>query len=94
GLVGLEAACVGLPSVGYAVGGIPEWLIAGETGELAPGDPPTTEGLAHAITRALNDPPHYQRLRRGAWEQVARFTMERHLNALLPVLEDAGRTAT
>lgn len=94
GLVGLEAACVGLPSVGYAVGGIPEWLIAGETGELAPGDPPTTEGLAQAITRALNDPPHYQRLRRGAWEQVARFTMERHLNALLPVLEDAGRTAT
>jgi glycosyltransferase involved in cell wall biosynthesis len=91
GLVGLEAACVGLPSVAYAVGGIPEWLLAGESGELAPGDPPTAEGLAAALVRALGDRRHYERLRRGAWENSRRFTMERHLADLIPVLEGAAR---
>ena len=51
GLVGLEAACVGLPAVAFAVGGIPDWLAAGESGELAPGDPPKAEGLAAALVR-------------------------------------------
>ena len=72
GLVGIEAGCVGLPSVGYAVGGIPDWLVSGETGELAPGDPPTTAGLAAAIVRALRDPTHYAQLRLGAWKMAKR----------------------
>ncbi len=82
GLVGIEAARLGVPAVGYAVGGIPDWLIAGQTGELAPGDPPTVEGLADAIVRALGDPQHYAELRRGAWEFSRRFTMEAHLAKL------------
>ena len=86
GLVGLEAGCVGLPSVGFAVGGIPDWLIPGETGELAPGDPPTAEGLADAVVRALADPIHLGRLRRGAWEMSRRFTLTKHLDILEPVL--------
>ncbi len=78
GLVGLEAACHGLPCVAFAVGGITEWLIPGETGELAP-TPPTVTGLTDAIVRALSDPSHLHRLRVGAWKNSHRFTQESHL---------------
>lgn len=86
GLVGIEAGCLGTPAVGYAVGGIPDWLIPGRTGELAPGDPPAIEGLAAAIVRALCDPIHYQQLRLGAWEAARQYTLERHLESLERVL--------
>jgi len=86
GLVGVEAGCLGLPAVGYAVGGIPDWLIAGESGELAPGDPPTVEGLTTAIVRALSDPARHARLRRGAWKMSRRFTIEAHMSRLGPLL--------
>ena len=36
GMVGVEAARRGVPSVAFAVGGIPEWLIDGATGTLVP----------------------------------------------------------
>jgi glycosyltransferase involved in cell wall biosynthesis len=87
GLLGIEAACRGLPAVGYAVGGIADWLIPGESGELARGDPPTHGGLAQAIIRALHDSAHYARLRRGAWEMARRFSMEAHLTILEGALE-------
>jgi glycosyltransferase involved in cell wall biosynthesis len=86
GLGGIEGGCLGLPAVGFAVGGIPDWLIPGQSGELAPGDPPTVDGLAEAIVRAFADPVHYSRLCRGAWEVSSRFTMESHLAKLEPVL--------
>jgi len=82
GLVGIEAGAVGVPSVGYAVGGIPDWLIPGETGELAPGDPPTVDGLADAIVRALRTPEHHARLRKGARQKALRFTLDAHLATL------------
>jgi glycosyltransferase involved in cell wall biosynthesis len=90
GLVGMEAGCFGLPAVGYAVGGIPDWLIAGQTGELAPGNPPTVEGLAEAMVRALAGDEHYAKLSRGAWELSKRFNMERHLALLEPILSAAA----
>ncbi len=90
GLVGLEAGGVGLPSVGFAAGGIPDWLIPGESGESAPGHRPSVEGLADAVVRALADSRHLARLRRGAWEMSRRFTIERHLEILEPVLARAA----
>lgn len=90
GLVGIEAGCVGLPAVGYAVGGIPDWLVPGKSGELAAGDPPTIHGLAEAIVRALRDPERHAGLRRGAWEIARRFTMDAHLRALEPVLSQVA----
>ena len=86
GLIGIEAGCVGLPAVGFATGGIPDWLIAGYSGELAPADPPTVQGLAQAIERALMDQDHHNKLRQGAWEVSKRFTMKEHLQRLLPIL--------
>jgi len=91
GLVGVEAGGVGVPAVGFAVGGIPEWLRPGETGELAPADPPAEGPLADAIVRALRDPAHHQQLREGAWRFAQAHTPQRHLGALEPVLVEAAR---
>jgi glycosyltransferase involved in cell wall biosynthesis len=88
GLVGIEAGCEGLPTVGFAVGGIPDWLIPGQSGESAPA-PITEEGLAAAIVRALADPDHHHRLRIGAWEVARQFTLARHLGILEAVFKRA-----
>ena len=89
GLVGLEAACQGVPAVGYAVGGIPDWLIGGQSGELAPGDPPTVQGLADAIVRAFAGGDHYAELCTGAWRLSRRFSLPNHLSKLEQVLNTA-----
>jgi glycosyltransferase involved in cell wall biosynthesis len=89
GLVGIEAGCVGLPTVAFAVGGIPDWLEAGRSGELAPGDPPTAAGLAEALVRALRDADHLNALRRGAWRKAGEFSPERHVARLEEILERA-----
>jgi glycosyltransferase involved in cell wall biosynthesis len=89
GLVGIEAGRMGMPAVGFAVGGIPDWLIPGQTGEIAPGDPPAVEGLAAAIVRAWSSPERFSQLRRGAFELSRRFTLEKHLAQLEQVLSAA-----
>ena len=86
GLAGIEAACLGVPAVGYAVGGIPDWLNPGVSGELAPGNPPTVEGLSDAIVRTLSDPDHHHRLRLGAWNKSRQFSLATHLDKLETVL--------
>ncbi len=91
GLVGIEAGCVGTPAVGFAMGGIPDWLLPGQTGELAPASPPDAIGLAEAMARALTDPAHHQRLRAGAWTHARRYGMDAHLAALEPLLAGARR---
>lgn len=91
GLVGIEAGCVGLPAVGYATGGITDWLTPGVTGEAAPGDNPDPAALAAAVVRALADESHRHRLATGAWEMARRYTPEAHLGGLLPVLSAAAR---
>lgn len=90
GLVGLEAARLGVPSVAFAVGGIPEWLEPGVSGELAPGAPPSARGLADAIARALSTPEHRERLRRGAWERSQRLTLDAHVDVLEGLLARAA----
>lgn len=88
GLVGPEAGLHGVPVVAYAVGGIPDWLVNGVNGYLAPADPPTPAGLAQAIVRCLNDLRTYARLRRGAIEVAARFNIKNHMASLLKVFEE------
>jgi glycosyltransferase involved in cell wall biosynthesis len=88
GLVGIEAGSLGVPAVGFAVGGIPDWLIPGRSGELAPGNPPTVQSLADAIVRALRDAEHYAELCKGAWENACRFTLEAHLTSLTGILAE------
>ncbi|HEV3217302.1 MAG TPA: glycosyltransferase family 4 protein [Vicinamibacterales bacterium] len=87
GAVGPGAALHGLPAAAFAVGGIPQWLIDGVTGHLAPGDLPSAAGLARAILRCLEDPLHYSALRQGALEMARSFTMARHLPELIATFE-------
>ena len=87
GLVGVEAGLHGVPAAAFAVGGIPTWLIDGVNGHLAPGDPPTTGGLAQAVVKCLRDPETHARLRRGAFETAQQFNLTNHLRALQDVFE-------
>jgi glycosyltransferase involved in cell wall biosynthesis len=89
GIVGVEAGCIGLPAVAYATGGIPDWLIPGESGESAPGIRPDVKDLAAALVRALADEHHLHRLRIGAWQTSHRFNKEDHLQKIVSVLERA-----
>lgn len=60
----LEAMNFGCPSVAFAVGGIPEVVVSGESGLLVPfGD---TSALARAIEALLNDPAQRALLGRAA----------------------------
>lgn len=89
GLVGPEAGRWELPAVAFDVGGIREWLRPGVNGFLAPGDPPTVEGLAAAIAQALADPMLHRRLGEGARRVAATFSRDAHRSALTDVLHTA-----
>jgi len=86
GLAGPEAGLRCLPAVAFAVGGIRDWLQNGVNGFLAPGDPPRPEGLALAISQAL-DSSHYSRLRVAARRLAQSWAMEKHMTDLLRILE-------
>jgi glycosyltransferase involved in cell wall biosynthesis len=88
GLSGLEAGMYGVPSVAFAVGGIPEWLHDGVNGHLASVG---VQSLADAIIRSLADPQHYSQLRAGACLRAREFSLDRHLSQLLPILERCAR---
>ena len=90
GLVGIEAGCVGLPAVGYATGGVPDWLNPGVSGESAAGGRPDPSGLAAALVRGVADDAHRQRLRVGAWEAAGRFTPGNHLAGVADALRAAA----
>jgi glycosyltransferase involved in cell wall biosynthesis len=84
GLSGLEAGLYGVPSVAFAVGGIPEWLHDGVNGHLSPVG---AQPLADTIVRCLSDPQRYAQLRAGACRRAREFTLDAHLAKLLPILE-------
>jgi glycosyltransferase involved in cell wall biosynthesis len=92
GLVGPEAGLKGVPVAAFAVGGIGDWLRDGVNGYLAPGDPPTSSGLAAAIVKCLRDPLTHARLRRGAATMAKRFNIKNHLTALMEVFEGVKRS--
>lgn len=85
GLVGPEAGLFGVPVAAFDVGGIPDWLVDGVNGYLAPGRPPTALGLAQAIINCLHDPATHARLCHGAFEVAQQFNIKNHLAALLEV---------
>ena len=94
GLVGPEAGLVSLPAAGFAVGGVPEWLIDGVNGYLASGDPPSAAGLAEVIVKCLRDPIRHAQLRRGASEVAGRFSMANHMKVLIKLLASVAGIAS
>ena len=99
GLVGLEAAALGLPAVAFDVGGIREWLRPGVNGHLAPADPPRASGLAGALVRMLSDSEGLNAMSRDAVAIAVEMSLARHLDRLeaifaphiLPHAHSAGR---
>jgi glycosyltransferase involved in cell wall biosynthesis len=89
---GMEAACGGCPSVGFRMGGVPQWLKEGVSGHLAEWRSNPVEELSEALRRALQDPAHYVRLRRGARLQAENFTARAHADSLLPLLTKVAET--
>ncbi|MCA1593756.1 MAG: glycosyltransferase family 4 protein [Acidobacteria bacterium] len=88
GLSGPEAGFHGVPVAAFDVGGVSDWLIDGVNGHLAPGDPPTAEGLAQAIIECLQNPATYNRLRHGAVRIAQQFNLKNHLAAIMDVFEN------
>jgi glycosyltransferase involved in cell wall biosynthesis len=92
GLVGLEAAALGVPAIAFDVGGIREWLRPGVNGCLVPADPPRSDRFADALVRMLSDPEGLEAMGRRA-EAVAReMSIDRHLDRLESLFAQRGRT--
>lgn len=87
GKSGLEAGLYGIPSAAFDVGGIGEWLQNGVNGHLAPGEPPTVDGLAEAIISCLRDPAHYRQLCHGSKRIAHEFNVDNHVNQVLSLFE-------
>jgi glycosyltransferase involved in cell wall biosynthesis len=86
GLAGLEAGLFGVPTVAFAVGGIPEWLTDGVNGHLA-AVPPTAESLASAIAKVFSSPDHFAQLRSGACREAHRYGLDDHIAQLTRIFE-------
>jgi len=86
GLVSVEAQALGRPVVAVNEGGLPETLLPGETGLLAPADP---ERFAATLAALLEDPARARRLGRAGRESVVeRFSPEARGERLAALLED------
>lgn len=79
GMVGLEAMLHGRAVVGFAAGGIPDWLEDGKTGLLVPEQ--DESALATSLTRVLSDYDLAARMGAEAYARVrARFGFETFLD--------------
>ena len=78
----LEAMASGVPVIGFDVGGVPDLVIPGETGYLAPlGD---SFALAQALAQALDDPERLKSMGRAARSLMERnHTLEAQANSYL-----------
>lgn len=89
GRIGLEAGRFGVPAVGFASGGIPEWLRDGVNGTIA--SEKSAAGLAEAIVRCAGDQGTYRRLSEGAIAAVSGGSTQAHVAALERILHEASR---
>jgi len=90
GLVGIEAMAHGKPVVAFEVGGVPDWLDAGQTGFLAPRRDATA--FAAALDRLLAEPELAARFGRAGREKVLReYSPQRHVEALEALFERLRR---
>ena len=90
GLVGLEAAAMGVPAVAFDTGGIRQWLHDEVSGLLVPPAGSHT-ALAAALARLLDDRELRERLSLGALATARDMSLDAHAGALERVLQDAAR---
>lgn len=87
----LEAMAAGLPVVATRVGGIPEIVTAGVTGELVP--PSDAPRLGAAIASLLSDREALQQMSAHAAAGADRFSTEAWVGRLVDVYRDVTSTA-
>lgn len=88
GLVGLEAAALGVPAVAFDVGGIREWLRPGVNGRLVPADPPRASAFADALVEVFSDRSGLEAMRHRAGAVAREMSLDRHLDRLLQLLTE------
>ena len=87
----LEAMATGLPIVATNVGGNPELVDVGATGDLVPHSDPVA--MSNAIQRYMEDPPMAARQGKAGLEKVqTRFSMKAMVDGYLGVYDAALRT--
>lgn len=84
----LEAMALGRPLVATRTGGFPELVEDGRTGRLVP--PADAQALAAAMTELLADEGTLRRLGEAAAEDVERFRVERIVDDLVGLYEQAA----
>jgi glycosyltransferase involved in cell wall biosynthesis len=87
GLVGLEAAAVGVPTVAFDVGGISEWLRHDVNGVAVPG-PPSAASFGEALAAVLGDRARLAVLRSGARALADDMPPGAHLDRLEAILNE------
>jgi N-acetyl-alpha-D-glucosaminyl L-malate synthase BshA len=75
GLAALEAMACGVPVISTAVGGLPEVVVSGETGFLAPIG--AVDVMAAEAIAILADPERHERMRKAAATRALSFATER-----------------
>ncbi len=87
GIVGLEAARLGVPAAAFDTGAVGEWLLDGRTGVLAPANPPTAAGLAGAIVACLRDEARRVQFADAARRHATTVSPATHARRLVEILE-------
>jgi len=82
GLVGLEAAALGVPAIAFDVGGVREWLRPGVNGFLVPARPPEAEAFGGVLAGALSRPIELAAMRSRAVAVAREMSLDRHLDRL------------
>jgi FkbM family methyltransferase len=86
GLVGLEAAALGVPTIAFDVGGISEWLRHDVNGVAVPGRP-SAEAFGGALSDLLGNAPRLAALRAGARRLAGEMPLGAHLERLDAVFD-------
>lgn len=85
GLVVIEAASMGTPTVGFYVPGIKDSVVDGKTGLLA--RDLSTKDLAENIIKLIKDEALYSRLQKKCIERSKNFTWEKATNLSLRLID-------
>ena len=89
GLIGLEAASLGIPAVAFDTGGISTWLRHEASGTLVP-PREGAQGLARALADLLADHGRRRAYGAAAHEISLRMSLDAHVSPLVDVLHAAA----
>jgi phosphatidylinositol alpha-1,6-mannosyltransferase len=91
GLVYLEAAAGGLPCVATGIGGVPDAVVADDTGLLVP---PSVEPVAEGITQLASDSDRRSILAAGALAHARSLSWQRCAAETYGLIQSGHRTHT